>query len=88
MPSGPDPTQDIRDQGLRGRPGCRIARSDRWQVDQWPGRKWWFVISDFGNGYYVMRLFATAKSRDFWMIRCRRWGTGRVQSVGTIRWKV
>lgn len=84
-----DPTFSIKIQAaFMARPDCQIARCDAWKPAQWPGRKWWFVISDFGNGYHVMRLFAGSKDRDYWVRRVRRHNAGRIQSHGTIRWKV
>lgn len=83
-----DPTGYLKlEMRNRQKLGCEIARCDAWKPAKWPGRKFWFVISDFGNGYLVMRLFETAVAREFWMLRVRRWNAGRVQSHGTITWK-
>lgn len=83
-----DPVTWMREQVHRmPKPDCQIARCDAWKPAQWPGRKFWFVISDFGNGYLVMRLFETRKAQQFWTNRVRRWNAGQIQSRGTIKWK-
>jgi hypothetical protein len=73
---------------LTGPAGCRIARCDAWKPGHYRGAKFWYVISDYGGGYYVMRLFLAQRDQLYWVRRLRHYKAGHIQSIGTIQWKV